>query len=125
MLRLKGVYEVAIRVRDLARAEPFYCEVLGLQPGLRDETRNWLFLRVAGSAGMVVLQEDPGEWPSQHFAFAVEDAELERAAQVLSDAGVETQGPVYHEWMDARSLYFADPDDNQLELCAQSKDATP
>ena len=35
-----------------------------------------------------------------------------------------SEDPVYHEWMDARSLYFADPDDNQLELCAQSKDAT-
>src|SRR5262245_51914895 len=42
MLPIRGVYEVAIRVRDLARAEPFYREVLGLEVGLRDATRNWL-----------------------------------------------------------------------------------
>jgi hypothetical protein len=36
--------------------------------GLRDEKRNWLFLRGAASAGMVVLQEDHEQWPTQHFA---------------------------------------------------------
>ena len=118
MLKLQGVYEIAIRVKDLARAEPFYCKILGLEPGLRDETRNWLFLRVGGAAGMVVLQEDRGDWPLQHFAFAVDEPELERAISVLADLGVETQGPVHHEWMGARSLYFSDPDGNQLELCA-------
>lgn len=118
MLELRGVYEIAIRVKDLARAEPFYCELLGLKEGLRDQTRNWLFLHVGGAAGMVVLQEDRGDWPAQHFAFSVDPADLERAADVLHSAGVETQGPVFHEWMGARSLYFSDPDGHQLELCA-------
>ncbi len=35
MLPITGVYEVAIRVKDLASAEPFYREVLGLEVGLR------------------------------------------------------------------------------------------
>jgi catechol 2,3-dioxygenase-like lactoylglutathione lyase family enzyme len=118
MLKLGGVYEVAIRVKDLARAEPFYRELLGLEVGLRDESRNWLFLRVGGTEGMVVLQEDAGEWPEQHFAFTVDDAELDRAADVLKASGVETRGPVFHEWMGARSLYFSDPDGHALELCA-------
>ena len=118
MVNLRGLYEIAIRVKDLSRAEPFYCDLLGLQVGLRDETRNWLFLRVGGSSGMVVLQEDPGEWPTQHFAFMVSEDELERAKGVLEGAGVETMGPVTHDWMQARSLYFADPDGHQLELCA-------
>jgi len=43
MLPIKGVYEIAIRVKDLARAELFYTGVLGLKEGLRDERRNWLF----------------------------------------------------------------------------------
>ena len=118
MLDLQGVYEIAIRVEDLARAEPFYCNVLGLQPGLRDETRNWLFLRVGGSSGMVVLQEDRGSWPTQHFAFSIDDSALEAAADFLKASGVETQGPVFHDWMGARSLYFSDPDGHELELCA-------
>ena len=83
MLPIRGVYEVAIRVKDLARAEPFYREVLDLEIGIRDEERNWLFLRAGGDAGMVVLQEDKGEWPLQHFAFAVDAVDIERAAAML------------------------------------------
>ncbi len=70
MNRIRGVYEVALPVRELARAEKFYREVLGLEVGLRDEGRNWLFLR-AGRHGMVVLQENPDGWTRQHFALTV------------------------------------------------------
>ena len=118
MLQIDGVFEVAIRVRDLARSEAFYCEVLGLKSGLRDTRRNWHFLWVGGASGMVVLQEDAGEWPEQHLAFKVSGAELARAAKVLADRGIATQGPVVHDWMGARSLYFDDPDGHALELCA-------
>ncbi len=118
MLPIRGLYEVAIPVKDLSRAEPFYREVLGLEEGLRDERRNWLFLRAGGQAGMIVLQEDKGDWPSQHFAFTVDEADIERAAALLRELGVQTQGPVFHEWMPAKSVYFSDPDGHALELCA-------
>ena len=39
MLSIRGVYEVAIRVRDLSRSEPFYRDLPGLTPGLRDDRR--------------------------------------------------------------------------------------
>ncbi len=118
MIDIGGLYEIAIRVKDLAKAEPFYLDVLGLKSGLRDERRNWHFLWVGGARGMVVLQEDRGEWPTQHFAFMVSEDELGRAKGVLEGEGVETVGPVTHDWMQARSLYFTDPDGHQLELCA-------
>ncbi len=123
MLPIIGVYEVAIRVKDLARAEPFYREVLGLEVGLRDEERSWLFLRAGGQAGMIVLQEDKGEWPAQHFAFTVDEAEIEHAAATLKERGIDVQGPVFHDWMPAKSVYFADPDGHALELCAPVNDA--
>ncbi len=122
MLPIKGLYEVAIKVRDLSVAEPFYRNVLGLTEGLRDDARKWLFLRAGGSAGMFVLQEDKGEWPKQHFAFTVQDKDLESAKALLEAHGVATEGPVLHEWMPARSLYFSDPDGNDLELCAPLQD---
>lgn len=121
MLPIRGVYEVAIRVKDLARAEPFYREVLGLEVGIRDDKRNWLFLRAGGDAGMVVLQEDKTDWPLQHFAFTIDEADIEPAAAMLRERGVEVEGPVFHEWMPATSLYFEDPDGNALELCANAK----
>lgn len=122
MLPIKGVYEVAIRVKELARAEAFYRDVLGLQTGLRDEKRNWLFLRAGGDAGMIVLQEDKGEWPLQHLAFTVAEDDLGRAADHLRARGVKVDGPHFHEWMPAKSIYFADPDGNDLELCAPLTD---
>jgi lactoylglutathione lyase len=121
MLPIGGVYEVAIRVKDLPRAEAFYREVLGLEVGLRDVRRNWLFLRAGGQAGMVVLQEDRGEWPVQHFAFTVDEADIDHAAGVLRARGVSVDGPVFIQWMPAKSVYFADPDGHDLELCAPLK----
>jgi catechol 2,3-dioxygenase-like lactoylglutathione lyase family enzyme len=118
MLPIKGLYEVAIKVRDLAIAEKFYREVLDLTEGIRDEKRRWLFLRAGGDAGMFVLQEDQGRWPKQHFAFTVADADLDNANELLKARGIKTEGPVTHTWMPARSLYFSDPDGHDLELCA-------
>lgn len=118
MLPIRGIYEVAVRVRHLERAEAFYCLTLGLEVGLRDDERRRLFLRAGGLAGMIVLQEDDGEWPQQHFAFTIDEAELELSATKLRAQGVEVEGPVFHEWMGASSLYFSDPDGHALELYA-------
>ena len=118
MLPIRGLYEVAIRVKDLSKSEAFYREILGLEVGIRDEGRNLLFLRAGGQAGMVVLQEDKGTWPTQHFAFKVEEADIAATAALLTKRGVAVEGPVFHEWMPARSVYFSDPDGHDLELCA-------
>lgn len=118
MLQIKGLYEVAIRVRNLARAEVFYKDVLELEEGLRDERRNWLFLYAGGNAGMIVLQEDDGEWPTQHFAFKVREADINEAAATLRAKGVKVSEPIFHEWMNSVSIYFDDPDGHALELLA-------
>jgi lactoylglutathione lyase len=118
MLPIKGIYEIAIKVKDLPRAEKFYRDVLNLKLGLRDGRRNWLFLRAGGMNGMIVLQEEKGEFPVQHFAFTVDETDIEQAARFLRERGVEVEGPIFHEWMPAKSLYFDDPDGNALELCA-------
>jgi catechol 2,3-dioxygenase-like lactoylglutathione lyase family enzyme len=118
-LDLSGVYEIAVRVKDLKRSEAFYVDLLGLEPGLLDESRSWHFLWVGGRGGMVVLQEEPaGDWPLMHFAFSVTPEALEQGKKALEAAGIETQGPVTHDWMGAQSLYFSDPDGHALELCA-------
>jgi lactoylglutathione lyase len=117
---IRGVYEVVVRVRDLERAEQFYRDVLGFELGLRVERGPMSFWRVGAQAdgGMLVLQQDDGEWPVQHFAFRVDAADFDRAARMLEERGVKIGSPVQHEWMPARSLYFSDPDGHELELCA-------
>ena len=118
MLPIRGLYEVAIRVKDLSKSEVFYTQTLGLEVGIRDDSRGWLFLRAGGQAGVVVLQEDKGVWPTQHFAFTVDEVDIEATAKALLQRGVRIEGPVYHEWMPAKSVYFSDPDGHALELCA-------
>ncbi len=117
-MKIQGIYEVAIKVKALETAEHFYREVLGLQVGLRDDGRRWVFLRVGGAAGMLVLQEERSNWPTQHFAFTIDEKDLESACRSLTEMSVEFEGPVFHEWMPAQSIYFSDPDGHDLELCA-------
>jgi catechol-2,3-dioxygenase len=117
-LAIQGIYEVAIRVKDLVKSEAFYCDALGLTVGLRDGSRRWLFLRAGQTSGMVVLQEDKSNWPVQHFAFTIMEKDLDGACKRLAEKGIDFEGPVLHEWMPAKSVYFSDPDDNDLELCA-------
>jgi len=113
-----GVYEIAIPVADLDRAEGFYRSVLGFEVGLRDEERRWLFLRAGGHAGMVVLQETASGFPAMHFAFTVPREAIAEATAALTEHGVVTDGPHFHAWMPATSVYFSDPDGHALELCA-------
>jgi len=102
MLLIRGLYEVAIPVRRLQRAETFYRDVLAL------------------AVGMVVLQEHDSEFPRYHFAFTVDESDLERAATVLRECGVPTRGPISHDWIPGTSLYFEDLDGHELELFASS-----
>ena len=120
MLPIKGLFEIAVKVKDLSRAEAFYKDVLGLEEGLRDNSRNYLFLYAGGREGMVVLQEDKSDWPKQHFAFTVNEADIERASAMLKEKGVTVSEPVFHEWMNSVSVYFDDPDGHALELIALS-----
>ena len=117
MLPVKGIYEVAIRVGNLKKAEKFYRETMGFTVGIRDENRKWLFLRTGG-AGMIVLQEDKSLFLKQHFAFTVCESDFEQCVEILKTKGVKVSEPQFHEWMPAVSVYFSDPDGHDLELCA-------
>jgi catechol 2,3-dioxygenase-like lactoylglutathione lyase family enzyme len=118
MLPIRGLYEIAIPVRELTRAEAFYRDVLGFEASRRDETWKRVFLRVDGLAGMVVLQESDGTWPAQRFAFRVEPADLKPAAEALRRSGVMIAEPRFHRRTPAICLSFSDPDGHTLELCA-------
>jgi catechol 2,3-dioxygenase-like lactoylglutathione lyase family enzyme len=57
------------------------------------------------------------------LAFTVEEVDIEAAATALQQRGVAVEGPVYHEWIPAKSVYFSDPDGHDLELCAPTRRA--
>ena len=91
-----------------------------MRRGLYDESRKWLFLWVGNKSGMIVLQEEDGEWSVQHFAFSVDPSEINNLKIKLKEKRLSVEGPVVLDWMNAVSLYFEDPDGNNLEFCAIS-----
>jgi catechol-2,3-dioxygenase len=82
-MKVDGVFEVAIKVKNLDASAKFYQEVIGFKKGLYDETRRWLFLWVGSNNGMLVLQEDKESCPRQHFAFRVQESDLNGLKEIL------------------------------------------
>ena len=117
-MKIDGVFEIAIKVMNLDVSAKFYQEVIGFRKGLYDEKRRWLFLWVGDNKGMVVLQEDGWSFPRQHFAFRVEESDLNCLKECLENNDVVVNGPVLLDWMNAVSLYFADPNGHDVEFCA-------
>ncbi len=130
---IDGLFETHINVSDLERSIAFYCDVLGLQLGRREEARRAAFLWMGGRGKLMLgLWEKPREQVvHQHFAFraTVEDV-LERSVAWLNERGLScrnflddgTERPMVFGWMPAIAIYFDDPDGHQLELIAMLPD---
>ena len=84
---IRGLYEIAVPVKELSRAEDFYRSVLGFEVGLRDQKRPWVFMRI-GAAAMIVLQATGAEPTPMHFAFTVSPSDLDQAAGALNQRGI-------------------------------------
>ena len=120
-LRCHGVDHVAINARDLDRSAAFYARVFGLTTGASSTFRRVL---TAPGVSLHVFQAperrpeaDARDWRRlgvQHVALALDEAEFERAAEVIVAAGSAVEGST--EDPEGRSLYFRDPDGNVIEL---------
>jgi glyoxylase I family protein len=117
-IKTPGVHHIALRSADYERSKRFYTETLGFQiimevPGL--------FLFLAGNTAFGVRgpeanspegdQFSPFRVGLDHIALACEDeAELERVAAALQEAGVENTGVKLDETLGKRYVAFKDPD---------------
>ena len=52
-----------------------------------------------------------------HFAFQVEDAEIDRLLERIGSTGVEVEGPI--QLGPGRAIYVTDPDGNVVEFWSQ------
>jgi glyoxylase I family protein len=113
-----GIHHLTLRVSDLERAKRFYLETLGFSPLM--EAPN-LFLFMAGGTAIAVrgpVEEtpqgdrfNPHRVGLDHVALGCSDeAELERVAKALDDAGVENTGVKTDETLGKRYVAFKDPD---------------
>ncbi len=120
-MKLRHLDHFGIDVADLARAERFYTDVLGMtvQRRLPDQ----VLLRYGDGACALFFKPDrpPGgreqidnPLGKSHHAFDVEYVELARARALFEARGIPHHAPI--DWGDHDCLYFLDPDGNLLEL---------
>jgi catechol 2,3-dioxygenase-like lactoylglutathione lyase family enzyme len=123
-MKLERLDHFGIEVGDLARAERFYVDVLGL--GVVTRLGDQVLLDCGGQ-NLALFQVarapiSPAERTARisyplgrgHHAFRVGRADFASARERLAQAGVESAEPI--DWGDHDCLYFLDPDGNLLEI---------
>ena len=129
---IRGLEEVNLWVKDIAKMRRFYVEVLGLSP--IHESKRHIFLRVAEGYGGhpqvvalfnsklhgVRIKPDVARTTLNHFAFSVGLEEFGNEKKRLRNLGLDLREELHREphW---RSLYFHDPEGNQIEFVAFDK----
>lgn len=129
-MKITSLGHVVLKVRDRARAERFYNGLLGLTICARlDQGGFKMAFFTLGNHHDLAVMEVSGEGGSQsdtavglhHVAFKIGTSldELREAKAKLEAAGI-TPTPIDHEV--TKSLYFADPDGNGVELYVDASD---
>jgi catechol 2,3-dioxygenase-like lactoylglutathione lyase family enzyme len=123
-MKLERLDHFGIEVGDLARAERFYTEVLGLSvvTHLGDQVlldcggQNLALFHVARSPIGPSERQARISHPlgRGHHAFRVSPTDFAAAKERLAQAGVESARPI--DWGDHDCMYFLDPDGNLLEI---------
>jgi len=119
--RLRRLDHFGVEVADLARAERFYTDLLGMTVEMRlpdqvllryGDGSCALFLKPGRTPGGLEQIENP--LGKGHHAFEVSHDDLRRARERFEAEGVPYHAPI--DWGDHDCLYFLDPDGNLLEL---------
>lgn len=138
MSKVKALGEIALRVKQLGPMVEFYQDTIGLE--LIRHEKQMAFFRIAdGYAGhtQVLALFDRSEEPSNksravatddglqthvdHIAFTIAKEDFESEGSRLKELGRKVTY-AYHEWVQWKSLYVADPDGNTVELVCFDED---
>jgi catechol 2,3-dioxygenase-like lactoylglutathione lyase family enzyme len=128
-MRVCGLDHIVLNVRDVERSLDFYHRVLGLPAERVERWRKgelgFPSVRVNDSIiiDLFAMPDsgggDKGGLNLNHFCLVTERADLEAAAQELTQAGIAIErGPARRSGArgDGLSVYFRDPDHNLIEL---------
>jgi len=130
MFKIKSLGHVVLNVSDLKKSEEFYSGLLGLPVCARfDEQGMKMTFFTLGDHHDLAIAEVSGEGSATsenavglgHVAFCIGTSidDLRHARDSLQGAGLEPD-PVDHEV--TQSLYFDDPDGNNIELYVDVSD---
>ena len=124
---VRGLGEIALRVKKLDAMQKFYEEVIGLP--LMTRVPNCAFFKIADGYGghtQVLALFDRSESPGyrgtdaaastiDHIAFEIPLADFDTELKRLRALGLQVE-TAEHAWVHWRSLYVTDPEGNQVEL---------
>ena len=119
---------IDLRVKDRARAEQFYGEVLpALGFTIKREEKEWTtyYAPGEGKPPFFALEEDPNHQPNgTRISFWADSREeVNRVAEVVRRAGGQVlEGPelCLEYTPNYYAFFFEDPDGNKLEICFRS-----
>jgi ureidoacrylate peracid hydrolase len=116
--RATGLGHLLLQVDDLAAAERFYLDLLGLTVRKREEFRDGRPLVVTNEGLGLTNGRPPGQGPLEHLAFHARGigglAERARA-----EGATVVRGPEPSSY--GLSLYLADPDGNVVEVFGEAQ----
>ena len=123
MPRIEHIVETGIYVDDLAQAEVFYRDVLGLKMYM-DEPGRHLFFQVGECMLLIFCPDETikgGRLPSHgssgpsHIALGIPRESIDQWKDHLRGHGIEIEKET--QWpKGGRSIYFRDPAGNSVEL---------
>jgi predicted enzyme related to lactoylglutathione lyase len=120
---VSGISELVLEVSDLETARRFYRDVLGFEETLYGEGAEGRYWYLVGDTARL------GLWTEQvglaggrggthvHYAFHVEDPEVDRIKTRIEETGAEVEGPI--QLGPGRAIYITDPDGNVVEFWSQ------
>jgi len=120
-MRIRRLDHFGVDVADLARAERFYTEILGMRVRMRLADQVLLDYGDGSCALFFKPDRAPGDLEQvtnplgkSHHAFEVSWDDYRGAQSLFSERGIPHHAPI--DWGDHECLYFLDPDGNLLEL---------
>jgi catechol-2,3-dioxygenase len=122
---IDSLNHVVLRVRDLARSETFYRDVLGLQIRRQVPGRMTFFTCGVNDHDIAVMQLGPDAPPAEenrvglyHFALRLGSLdELRAAYRHLKASDANIVGITHHKF--TKSIYVKDPDGLEIEVFAE------
>ena len=127
MPKVNKVAHIVLAVKDVMASVKFYTEVLGMEAVDLKENHKTAFLSFGTQHHDIAVFEAPegaerGEIGLNHFAMQIEGGipELKELKQRLEDMVATITHTTDHTI--TKSVYFLDPDGNQLEIFAEGFD---